>query len=161
MARGNDDGSRDQVVEIDQRVLQACAEALRSEAGSGAAHQILREATRRRSEFMWPWECEPQSLARGILDDETYDWRAVVGGMISTGGWPVVVTEAQIAEANRLGCETTGIDVDYTGSAGLAGVLALAEAGRAHGARVLDPAEQVAVIFSGARRTRKTWNPPL
>jgi hypothetical protein len=29
-------------------------------------------------------------VATGILDDETYDWRAVVEGMLTTGGRPLV-----------------------------------------------------------------------
>jgi hypothetical protein len=34
-----------------------------------------------------------------------------------------VVGETTLEEANRLARKTTGIDVDYTGSAGLAGAL--------------------------------------
>ena len=52
---------------------------------------------------MWPWESEPKSIATGILDDETYDWLAVVGGMLRSGGRPVVVYEERLAEANELG----------------------------------------------------------
>ena len=40
-------------------------------------------AARHRSAFMWPWETEPHSVADGILDDETYDWLAVVRGMLA------------------------------------------------------------------------------
>ena len=40
----------------------------------------LAYAARHRSDFMWPWEAEPHSVAHGILDDETYDWLAVVAG---------------------------------------------------------------------------------
>jgi threonine synthase len=76
-----------------------------------------------RSEFMWPWEEEPRSIAHGILDDETYDWFAVVRGMLQTGGEPVLVDEETLEEANELARSTTGIDVDHTGSSGLAGVM--------------------------------------
>ena len=93
-----------------------------------------RYAARHRSEFMWPWESEPRSIAHGILDDETYDWLAVVEGMLATGGTPLVVDERRCARANALAREATGIDVDPTGSAGLAGLLALRAAG-AVGAR--------------------------
>ena len=79
---------------------------------------------------MWPWEQEPHSVAHGILDDETYDWLAVVEGMLATGGSPLVVGEQTLAHANALAREATGIDVDPTGSAGLAGLLALRDAGR-------------------------------
>lgn len=96
------------------------------------------------SECMWPWEDEPVSLADGILDDETYDWIGVLDAMAHTGGSPVVASEAHIVEANRLAHAHTGIDVSPTGSAGLAGVLAIRN-------RIAD-AERVVVIFSGVRR---------
>ncbi len=51
---------------------------------------------------MWPWETEPVSLAHGILDDETYDWLAVVRAMLLTGGRSVVVDEDTIEAANQL-----------------------------------------------------------
>ena len=41
---------------------------------------LRRTPRRHRAEFMWPWETEPHSVAHGILDDETYDWLAVVRG---------------------------------------------------------------------------------
>jgi threonine synthase len=106
----------------------------------------LVEARRHRSEFMWAWEQEPRSLATGILDDETYDWAAVLEGMVRTGGVPVVVDEATIAEANERARASTGIDVDHTGSAGLAGLIALRRQGDA------DAGERVAVLFTGVRR---------
>jgi threonine synthase len=96
---------------------------------------------------MWPWETTPHSLAHGILDDETYDWLAIVEGMVWSGGWPVVVDEATIARANDLARASTAIDVDHTGTAGLAGLLALADRGELDVTR-----ERVAVIFSGRRR---------
>jgi threonine synthase len=52
----------------------------------------LRYAATHRHEFMWPWEQQPHSIAHGILDDETYDWLAVVTGMFDSGGSPLVVT---------------------------------------------------------------------
>jgi threonine synthase len=99
-----------------------------------------------RSEFMWPWEEEPKSVATGILDDETYDWAAVVAGMLATGGEPVLVSEERLVEANDLAREATGIDVDPTGSAGLAGLLERADAGE------IGREERVTVLFTGARR---------
>ena len=96
---------------------------------------------------MWPWEEEPHSIAHGILDDETYDWFAVVRAMFDTGGSPIVVDEETLAEANDLARSTTGIDVDPTGSAGLAGLLHLVREG------AVDPAETVAVLFTGVRRS--------
>ena len=68
----------------------------------------LAYAAHHRSEFMWPWEHEPHSIAHGILDDETYDWLAVVEGMLTTGGGPLVVDEETLAQANALALEATG-----------------------------------------------------
>jgi len=114
--------------------------------GSGDAEGALAYAAHHRSEFMWPWEEEPRSIAHGILDDETYDWRAVVAGMIATGGHPIVVGEDLVKEANELAVESTGIDVDHTGSAGLAGLMAL------HRQGLVDEDERIAVLFTGIRR---------
>jgi threonine synthase len=83
----------------------------------------LAEAARRRSRFMWPWEETPASLASGIIDDETYDWWAVAGGMRESGGRPVVVTEHAIARAWKAARDTTDIPVSATGAAGLAGAI--------------------------------------
>lgn len=110
----------------------------------------LAYAARHRSEFMWPWETEPRSVAHGILDDETYDWLAVVEGMLATGGAPVVVGEEALRAANALARETTGIDVDHTGSAGLAGLQALRAAG------AVGDDEKVALLFTGVVRTHAT-----
>jgi threonine dehydratase len=111
-----------------------------------AVQRELRYAATHRRSFMWPWDAEPRSIARGILDDETYDWLAIVTGMLRTGGRPVVVDEATLVEAHTLARETTGIDVDHTGAAGLAGLLQLGREG------AVAPRENVAVIFSGAQR---------
>ncbi|MGQ0669355.1 MAG: pyridoxal-phosphate dependent enzyme [Actinomycetota bacterium] len=108
--------------------------------------EALRYAATHRSEFMWPWEEEPRSVAHGILDDETYDWLAVVRGMLETGGWPVVVTEEALRKANEAARADTGIDVDHTGSSGLAGLLEL------HRGGVVSADERVAVLFTGVRR---------
>ena len=115
-------------------------------ARSGDAGRELRYAAAHRSEFMWPWEEEPHSIAHGILDDETYDWLAVVKGMLESGGHPIVVDEAGLAEAHALAQAATGINVDPTGAAGLAGLLHLHRQGQ------IAPNERVAAIFSGAER---------
>ena len=113
----------------------------------GLIEEELAFARRHRSAFMRPWETPPRSVAHGILDDETYDWAAVVHGMLRTGGWPLVVDEDALIEANRAARETTGVKVDCTGSAGLAGLMK---------AVTLDdrlPKERVAVVFSGIDRS--------
>jgi threonine synthase len=109
--------------------------------------QAVRFASRHRSAFMWPWDGAPESVAHGILDDETYDWLAVVEGMLSTGGDALVVDEERLVTANALAHEATGIAVDPTGSAGLAGLLALHAEGR------VGKGERIAVLFTGAVRT--------
>ena len=105
----------------------------------------MRNAAANRSAFMWPWEQVPRSIATGILDDETYDWRAVVGAMLSTGGQSLVVTEERLAEANKLG-QAAGYRVDPTGSSGLAGLLDLRESG------LVGAGDKVAVLFTGGKR---------
>jgi threonine synthase len=113
----------------------------------GLVDDELRYARRHRSAFMRPWEKTPRSIAHGILDDETYDWAAVVEGMLKTGGWPLAVGEDLLREANTIARETTGVNVDHTGSAGLAGAMK---------AVPLDSrlaTERIAVVFSGVSRT--------
>ena len=85
-------------------------------------------AARRWSECMWPWEHVGSSAADGILDDETYDWIPVVTAMVDGNGSPIVVPEAFVLEANALGRATTGINASHTGTAGLAGLLAVRDA---------------------------------
>jgi threonine synthase len=112
--------------------------------GGATPEEALRHAVRHRSRYMWPWETAPSSVAHGILDDETYDWAAVVRAMIDTGGSALVAGEEALVEANRLARRTTGIDVDHTGSAGLAGLLSRPPTAPAP--------EDIVVIFSGVRR---------
>jgi threonine synthase len=115
-------------------------------AGGEPLPAVMADAASHRSAFMWPWEAEPHSVAHGIIDDETYDWRACVESMMTSGGGPLVVAEATLEEANALAHSTTGIDVDPTGSAGLAGLLDLVRT------RAVGPDEAVAVLFTGAVR---------
>jgi threonine dehydratase len=124
--------------------LQRAIVALRTRIDGGdTVDEALAEAAQHRGRFMWPWEHEPTSVARGILDDETYDWLALARAMLATGGTTVVANEAVLEEANDLARTTTGIDVDATGSAGLAGLLVLARTGR------IGAEETVLVIFTG------------
>jgi len=128
------------------RAFERVAERLTSDAGPQAVRAALSYAATHRSEFMWPWEAEPRSIAHGILDDETYDWLAVVEGMLVSGGGPVVVSEDLLARANAVATDATHIDVDPTGSSGLAGLLALREQGE------VGDHERVGVLFTGVRR---------
>jgi threonine synthase len=119
-----------------------------------AVANALQFAVSNRASHMWPWDFNGDfngdldegnalpSVAGGIIDDETYDWFALVGAMICTGGWPVVVDNDLLLEAN----EISGSAADETGTAGLAGVIALRRA------QLIADDENVVCIFSGIRR---------
>ena len=129
-----------------QRAFEGVAARLPAGAGLPEVRAALSYAATHRSEFMWPWEEEPASIAHGILDDETYDWLAVVEGMLVSGGGPVVVSEDLRARANALAVDATHIDVDPTGSSGLAGLLALRDQG------AIGDHERVGILLTGVRR---------
>ena len=114
--------------------------------GPETVHQAMAEAAAHRSAFMQAWQEAPTSVATGILDDETYDWRAVVEGMLTTGGRPLVVNEDLLVGANRLAVSKTGIQVDPTGSSGLAGLLEMRRSG------TIGDHDRVAVLFTGIQR---------
>tara|TARA_R110002073_G_scaffold225022_5_gene385330 strand:- start:25444 stop:26727 length:1284 start_codon:yes stop_codon:yes gene_type:complete len=99
-----------------------------------------------RSDFMWPWEEEPISIAGGILDDETYDWLSIVTGLEKSEGSATTVTEAQLQSANTLALASTGIQVCTTGTAGFAGLQAMRTSGS------LAPNVSPLVLFTGAVR---------
>jgi len=111
-----------------------------------AVSQAMAVAAAHRSAFMQAWGEAPASVATGILDDETYDWRAVVEGMLTTSGRPLVVSEDLLVEANRLAVAATGIQVDPTGSSGLAGLLEMQRSG------AIGDHDRVAVLFTGIQR---------
>jgi threonine dehydratase len=134
--------------------LARAFERVRARVAAGEPPQdVLADAARHRHAFMWPWEHEPHSVAHGIIDDETYDWRACLAGMLESGGGPLVASEATFEEANALARATTGIDVDHTGSAGLAGLIDLVRT------RAVGPDEVVAILFTGAVRRPPTPAP--
>ena len=95
-------------------------------------------------ECMTPWERTPTSAADGILDDETYDWLGVIHPMLDSGGMPVVAAESEVLRAYQLCQSLTNIDASPTGTAGLAGLLAIRAQIGSH--------ERVAVVFSGIGR---------
>jgi threonine synthase len=119
------------------------AERLTQSDASDAVANALQFAVSNRSSHMWPWDPPIESIASGILDDETYDWFALVGAMICTGGWPVVVDDDLLMEAN----EISGSNADETGTAGLAGVIALRRT------QLIADDENIVCIFSGVRRS--------
>ncbi len=136
-----------------ERVLQQLGVPPGARLEADAVETALRQVARQRGRYMWAWETEPVSIAHGILDDETYDWLAVVRAMLLSGGRAVVVDEATLETANARARPDLGIDADHTGSAGLAGLIQLTRDG------VVRPDETVAVIFSGVRRSSAAPQP--
>jgi threonine synthase len=130
-----------------KRAYDLVAERLVARRESDDEERELAYAAHHRSQFMWPWEEEPVSVAHGILDDETYDWMAVVRGMIASGGYPVIAEEVTLERANELGRASTGIGADHTGTSGLAGLMEMRDRGE------LGAHERVAVLFTGVRRS--------
>ena len=126
--------------------LKRAWDALQEQIHAQGEVHALERATKHRSEFMRPWETPPHSIAHGILDDETYDWLAIVKGMLASHGTAVAADEDLLREANVLAREATGIPVSHTGSAGLAGLMQLRRDG------VIAPGERAAVVFSGVQR---------
>ena len=92
---------------------------------------------------MWPWEPPGTSVATGILDDEAYDWAAVLDALERTGGTAITVSEDELRAANERGRVATGIEASTTGTAGLAGLEALRRAG------AINPEDKAAVLFTG------------
>ena len=129
-----------------ERAYSRVRDGLGADPSPGEIDDALHRAAAHRSAYMWPWEGEPRSIATGILDDETYDWRAVVGGMLATGGRPLVVSEDNLARARELG-NAAGYPVDPTGSSGLAGLLDLVADG------TVGADHRVAVLFTGIDRS--------
>jgi threonine synthase len=108
-----------------------------------AAKEAPRARRAHRRDFMWPWEPPGASVATGILDDEAYDWASVVDALLRTGGTALAVGEDDLRRANDLARSATGIDVDPTGSAGLAGLVALRDR------RAISRHARAAVLFTG------------
>ena len=133
-------------LEIDD-ALSTAEQGARLEGLAGSeVEAALQHAATHRSEYMSPWPVEPRSIAKAILDDETYDWLAVVEGMATSGGFPVVVDEATLRSAHDLARETTDVPASPTGTAGLAGLMKLRREG------LVGPGERVAVLFTGVER---------
>ncbi len=103
---------------------------------------------------MQPWPGQPESVASGILDDVTYDWKTVLRHQLRSGGWPVLASEAQFEQAVRLAEESLrsagvpGSLPDATGAAGLAGLLADTERIGSSG----EPDGPAVVLLTGRRR---------
>lgn len=127
---------------------EGCAPFARAWSGlmpTGSMDERMADAEARSADLMQPW-VDPRSAATGILDDITYDWLGVARALLTTGGESVVASESEIEEANRI-ARGAGFDVDHTGSAGYAGVLAAQRTDR------LPPEASLAVIMTGVLRS--------
>jgi threonine synthase len=120
--------------------------AIRDKLGVAGVEETVHHAARNRLRFMQPWDGTPHSIAHGILDDETYDWLAIVRAMLLSGGYPILVDDNDISVALEMGWRETGIEVCATGAASLAGLSVLAKTVPS----VLQ--QRAAVLFSGHRR---------
>lgn len=107
---------------------------------------VLSEMARARPDWLPPWPSPVSSRAHGILDDETYDAMAILRMVVETGGSPITVPEATVERAESLCHETTSIEADATGTAGLAGLLDW------HARHAMSAAERSVLLFTGARR---------
>ena len=75
-------------------------------------------------DIMVPWPAPQTSVASGILDDVTYDWRPLMIHQLRSGGWPVLATEQQLERATAVAAGQVVPPPDATGAAGLAGAMA-------------------------------------
>ena len=111
---------------------------------SGSIDERLTRAASSEPSLMVAWE-DPSSSATGILDDVTSDWLGVARALLLTDGGSVVVTEAGIRMANEVAVGA-GYDVDHTGSAGYAGLMAATRMG------LVGYGASAAVLMTGVRR---------
>lgn len=129
---------------IAQRLVMA--DCIRSAWDSTAVQSVIRYAAAYKNSFMWPWESAPHSVAHGILDDETYDWYAIICTMLRTGGIPLVADEDHLKAAHAMAHAHTAIRPSATGSAGLAGLMLMNEA------HAIAEYENVSLYFTGIER---------
>jgi threonine synthase len=101
------------------------------------------DARHHRHDVMWPWEPPGTSVATGILDDEAYDWAAVLDALERTDGSAITVTEDALSAANDRARAASGTTASATGTAGLAGLDALRRDG------TIGPDDSAAVLFTG------------
>lgn len=114
---------------------------------SETARQVIERAADEPRRYMRAWDGPaPHSLAHGILDDETYDWYFLARAMLRTGGRAVIASEALIAQVHSLALAHTHVNVSPTGSAGLAGLLALKEV------QAVEDIARVGLFFTGVNR---------
>lgn len=136
-----------QVLSEEQDAIATVVEFARAAFRASPVRDTLRAAAASPERFMWAWDgAPPHSQAHGILDDETYDWYFLAQALLRTGGQAVVAPEALVAQAHDLALAHTPVNVSATGSAGLAGLLALRQAG------IVPDDARVGLFFTGLNR---------
>lgn len=110
---------------------------------------------RRWSDFMTPWQ-SPNSLADGILDDETYDWQADFDVMRASAGTTIVFPRTPSSALGRWPSrprerEPHGLGGGPSGAAAH-GVRPLGEAGRAGRHRLLGGLPRLTATMHGATK---------
>lgn len=109
-----------------------------------SVQNVLATVAANRGDFFKPWNVnEPHSIAEGILDDTTYDGFEITVAMLETGGIPCVLSESELAEAWKLGHESTKLNVSATGTAALAAIMLLQQQ------KVIRDTQNTAFIFTG------------
>ena len=136
-----------QVLDEGRRLVAPVVDYARAAFGDAPVRAALRRAVEQPASFMWAWDGPtPHSQAHGILDDETYDWYFLARALLRTGGQAVVAPEELVVRAHALALAHTNMNVSATGSAGLAGLLALRQAG------VVAGGDRVGLFFTGINR---------
>lgn len=106
-------------------------------------NDIMKLISSRANEIMLPWdENIPESMAEGILDDVTYDWLAVIEGVLKTNGEIIAVDEELIIASYKM-TKKLGINVSATGTAGLAGLMQLIKDNK------VKKGEKIGLLFTG------------
>lgn len=129
--------------------LQALTEFIQRNFDAREVQSVLGDLPLHVGRYMWPWDGPvPHSLAHGILDDVTYDGYPLLRAVLRSGGRAEVLREGAIHSAYHLAQRHTGIRVCPTGSAGLAGLIQLTEAG------VIGKSESAGLFFTGFDRSQ-------
>ena len=86
----------------------------------------------------------PSTVAGGLADNYTWDWREGYKALKGTGGRAVAVDDASILDARRSLGKLEGVFAEPTGSAALAGLSRLKDDG------VIDTSDTVCVLVTGS-----------
>jgi threonine synthase len=133
------------------RQIKDTIEFVKNRFNEDAVQYTLRYVLKHRDDFMWAWDCgTPVSLARGILDDITYDWYYLLLNILKTGGKADILSEENIEEAYQLSRKYTRIPVSHSGAAGLAGLIRLEQSD------AIKSSENVGLFFTGIDRNSRS-----